>query len=59
MAKSAKSMLALLMGVIIIIADLYWTYTSYYDLTWLALGVIIFIATIIWLVLDWDWMSKY
>jgi hypothetical protein len=59
MAKSAKSMLALLMGVIIIIADLYWTYTSYYDLTWLVLGVIIFIATIIWLVLDWDWMSKY
>jgi type IV secretory pathway TrbL component len=50
----AKSMLAMLMGVIIIIADLYWTYTSYTDPTWLALGVIIFIAAVIWIVLDWS-----
>ncbi len=39
-------------GVIIIVADLYWTYTSYYDTLWLALGVIIFLASVIWLWAD-------
>ena len=39
-------------GAVTILADLYWTYTSYYDTTWLALGVIIFLATVVWLWAD-------
>ena len=46
------------MGIIIAIADIYWTYTSYYDLVWVALGVIIFIADMIWLYIDWDFMKR-
>lgn len=57
MKRNAKSILALLMGVIILIADLYWTYTSYYDTLWLVLGVIILIADLIWLGLDWSLMK--
>ena len=58
MKNEAKSKLAILMGIVILIADLYWTYTSYYDAVWLALGIIIFIADIIWLYLDYDLMKK-
>jgi uncharacterized membrane protein YcjF (UPF0283 family) len=47
-----KPTLAILMGVVIIVADLYWTYTSYQDATWLALGVIILVASVIWIGLD-------
>jgi hypothetical protein len=50
----SKSDLALAMGVIIIISDLYWIYTSYQDLTWLALGVIIFVASVVWIWLDFS-----
>ena len=46
------------MGIIIAIAVCYWTYTSYYDLVWVALGVIIFIADMIWLYIDWDFMKR-
>lgn len=53
-----KGMVALLMGVIILAADLYWTYTSYYDTLWLALGAIIFLADIAWLYIDWSFMKK-
>jgi hypothetical protein len=42
------------MGVIIIVSDLYWTYTSYQDVTWLALGVIILLASIVWIALDFS-----
>jgi uncharacterized membrane protein YcjF (UPF0283 family) len=47
-----KSKLAILMGIVIIIADLYWTYTSYQTPIWLYLGVIIFVASIIWIAID-------
>jgi hypothetical protein len=40
------------MGVIIMTSDLYWTYTSYPDPTWVALGAIIFLASTIWIGLD-------
>ncbi len=43
---------AIAMGIVIAVADLYWTYTSAYDALWLALGVIIFLADIIWLYVD-------
>lgn len=58
MKSNLKSMLALLMGVIILVADLYWTYTSYYDFSWLALGVIILVADLIWMYLDWSLMKR-
>ena len=52
MAGKTRRNLALLMGLIIIAADLYWTYTSYSDPVWLALGVIILVASVIWMYLD-------
>lgn len=44
--------LALLMGIVIAVADIYWIYTSYKYFVWLALGVIILAADLIWLYLD-------
>ena len=58
MKSSAKSWLALLMGIIILLADLYWTYTSSYDAVWLALGIIIFVANLIWIGLDYSLMKR-
>ncbi len=52
MEPTSKSTLSIVMGVIIIVADLYWTYTSYPDLTWVALGVIILLASVVWIWLD-------
>jgi hypothetical protein len=49
-----KSQIGLGMGVIIAIADLYWTYTSYTDTLWLTLGVIILVADLVWLAIDFD-----
>ena len=53
MDGKTKHMLGLLMGVIIAIADIYWTYTSYFDTLWLSLGIVILIADLVWLYLDW------
>jgi hypothetical protein len=53
-----KSQIGLLMGVIIAIADLYWTYTSYPDSLWLALGAIIFVADLVWLAMDIGLMKE-
>ena len=47
-----KTKLAWISGIVIILADLYWTYTSYVDPTWLALGVIIFVFSVLWLYAD-------
>jgi len=57
MKALTKSYLAILMGIIIAIADIIWTYQSYYDITWLVLGIIIFIADVIWIYLDYDLMT--
>jgi hypothetical protein len=54
MTPRTKSYLAILMGIVIIVADLYWTYTSYQYLPWLAAGVVIFVASVVWLYLDYD-----
>jgi hypothetical protein len=59
MSKSAEPMLAIVMGIIILIADIYWIYTSGGYTLWIALGVIIFIATLVWLYLDWDMSRKH
>jgi hypothetical protein len=45
------------MGVIILIADLYWTYISLGDNLWVALGVVILVADIVWLFMDWSLMK--
>jgi hypothetical protein len=51
-------MIALLMGAIILVADIYWTYTSYYYAVWLAVGAVIFAADLIWLYIDWSLMKR-
>lgn len=52
MEDKIKRNLAILMGTITIVADLYWTYTSYYNPIWLVLGIIILVASGIWISLD-------
>ncbi|MGD0510977.1 MAG: hypothetical protein ABSA33_04005 [Candidatus Micrarchaeaceae archaeon] len=48
----------MLMGVIILVADLIWTYQSAYDAFWLALGIVILVADIVWLYIDYSFMKK-
>ncbi len=57
MGNMTKSYIAILMGIIIAIADVLWTYQSYYDITWLVLGIIIFVADIIWIYIDYSLMA--
>ncbi len=57
MNNRTKSYMAILLGIIIAIADIIWTYQSYYDVTWLVLGIIIFVADIIWLYIDYSFMA--
>lgn len=52
MAGNTRRNVGLLMGLIIVAADVYWTYTSYFDTVWLALGIIILVASIIWMYSD-------
>ena len=56
--SNTKGYIAVLLGIIIGLADIYWTYTSYQVPLWLWLGVIIFIADIIWLWIDISFMKK-
>lgn len=58
METKTKSYLAILMGIIIIIADVYWTVTSYQYLPWLVAGIVILVASVIWIYLDYDLMAK-
>ncbi len=46
------------MGIIILVADLYWIYTSYPDTLWITLGVIILVADLIWLAIDASLMKE-
>ena len=59
MASKTKSYLAILMGVIIILADIYWLLigNSYTYLPWLIAGIIILVASIIWFYIDYDLMK--
>jgi membrane protein YdbS with pleckstrin-like domain len=52
MAGKRRRSLPISLGLIIVVADLYWTYTSYPDALWLALGIIILAATLLWIYLD-------
>jgi hypothetical protein len=56
--SNTKSYLAMLMGIIIIILDLWWTYASYPYEPWTAVGIVIFVASVIWLYLDYVLMKK-
>ena len=53
-----KSYLAILMGVIIAILDLWWTYASIGYQPWETVGIVIFIATVVWIYLDYSLMKK-
>jgi hypothetical protein len=52
MANNMKQNIAYLMGIIILLADLYWIYTSYWSMIWLVLGIVILVADIVWLYVD-------
>jgi hypothetical protein len=59
MSKS-KSYLAIGMGIVIILADIFWLLvgTSYTYAPWLIAGIIIFVASVIWIYIDYDLMKK-
>jgi len=60
MSAKMKSYVAILMGVIIILADIYWLLvgSSYTYAPWLTAGIIIFVASVIWIYIDCDLMKK-
>lgn len=64
MSTKVKSILAILMGIVIIVMDIFWLvypvsgFYSYQALPWLVAGIIILIASIVWIVLDFSLMEK-
>jgi hypothetical protein len=60
MSSKAKSYAAIMMGVIIILADIYWLVVgdSYTYAPWLLAGIIIFVASVIWIYIDYDLMKQ-
>ena len=60
MDSKSMSYLAILMGIIILIADIYWLLVgaSYTYAPWLAAGIVIFVADLVWLGLDYALMKK-
>ncbi|MEM0086956.1 MAG: hypothetical protein QW774_02100 [Candidatus Micrarchaeaceae archaeon] len=48
----ASKKIGVALGIIILLADLYWIATSYSVALWLALGIIILVADVIWIALD-------
>jgi membrane protein YdbS with pleckstrin-like domain len=52
MADRRRRSLPISLGLVIVVADLYWTYTSYPDPLWLALGIVILAASLIWIYVD-------
>jgi hypothetical protein len=55
-----KSSVAILMGVVILIADVAWLIvgSSYTYTPWLVLGIVIFIAALVWLAVDLSLMRE-
>jgi hypothetical protein len=60
MNERSKGMIAVLMGIVIAVLDLYWIYISYsgYYSAPTILGVIILAADLVWLWIDWDLMKR-
>ncbi|HYW02177.1 MAG TPA: hypothetical protein VE862_11960 [Candidatus Acidoferrum sp.] len=58
--SKAKSYLAIGMGVVIILADIFWLLVgeSYTYAPWLIAGIIIFVASVVWIYIDYDLMKK-
>jgi hypothetical protein len=55
-----KSSVAILMGVVILIADIAWLVigSSYTYTPWLVLSIVIFVATLVWLAIDFSLMRE-
>ena len=60
MSTRIKSYTAILMGAVIILADVYWLLigNSYTYVPWLAAAIIIFVASIIWIIIEYDLMKN-
>jgi len=60
MDSKSKGYLAIAMGIVILLADIYWLLVgaSYTYTPWLAAGVVIFVADLVWLGVDYDLMKK-
>jgi hypothetical protein len=58
MDSKSKSYLAIVLGIIIILADLYWLADSYTVVHWLVAGIIIFVASVVWIWVDYDLMKS-
>ncbi|HKM77198.1 MAG TPA: hypothetical protein VJZ32_12355 [Candidatus Bathyarchaeia archaeon] len=58
--SKAKSYLAIGMGIVIILADIFWLLVgdSYTYAPWLIASIIIFVASVIWIYIDYDLMKK-
>ncbi len=52
MASKTLSYIEILMGLIILVLDLYWTYAAYAIAEFLAIGIVILVADLIWLAID-------
>jgi len=57
---NTKSYFAMLRGIVIILADIYWLVErqSYQYTSWLAAGVVIFVASVVWIYLEYYLMKK-
>jgi len=55
-----KSWIAVLMGIVILVADIAWLIvgSSYTYAPWLVLGIVIILATVTWLALDFSLMRE-
>jgi hypothetical protein len=64
MSSKVKSYLAILMGIVIIVMDIFWLvypvegFYSYQAVPWLVAAIVILIASIVWIVLDFSLMEK-
>lgn len=64
MSSKVKSYLAILMGIVIIVMDIFWLvypvegFYSYQAVPWLAAAIVILVASIVWIVLDFSLMEK-
>jgi len=57
--SKTKSYVAIAMGIVIIIADIFWLWfdQSYTVPQWLIAGIIIFVASVVWIYIDYDLMK--
>jgi hypothetical protein len=60
MGSKAESYLAIVMGIIIILADIYWLLfdNSYTVPQWLVSAIIILVASLVWIGIDFHLMRK-